>query len=109
MVQQYSSITQRTLVGGEYRGIDSLTAQKRLAEAGFGIAILPASSIQEDLSAGSLAVLDIGDLAVEVPVTIVTRKNGFLSAAAQMLLNEIRLAAGNPSESPAPAQTHLRS
>jgi DNA-binding transcriptional LysR family regulator len=76
--------------------IDSLTAQKRLVEAGFGIAILPASSIQEELSAGSLAVLDIDDLAVEVPVTVVTRKSGYLGAAARTLLDEIRLAAGTP-------------
>jgi DNA-binding transcriptional LysR family regulator len=89
--------------------IDSLTAQKRLVEAGFGIAILPESSIQEELSAGSLVVLNLDDLAVEVPVTVVTRKNGYLSAAAQTLLKEIREAGGNPTWSTAPAHTDLHS
>lgn len=70
--------------------IDSLTAQKRLVEAGFGIALLPDSSIQEELAAGALAVLDVQDLDVEVPVTVVTRRDGYLGAAAQTLLEELR-------------------
>jgi DNA-binding transcriptional LysR family regulator len=72
--------------------IDSLTAQKRLVEAGFGIAFLPHSSIQEELAAGSLVVLDI-DADVAVPVTAVTRSNGYLGAAARTLLDELRLVA----------------
>lgn len=38
--------------------IDSLTAQKRLVEAGFGIALLIESSVQEELRLGSLAIID---------------------------------------------------
>ena len=79
--------------------IDSLTAQKRLVEAGFGIALLPGSAIQEELAAGSLAVLDIEDLDVMVPVTAVTRAHGYLGAAARTLLRELRLAAGQLTES----------
>jgi DNA-binding transcriptional LysR family regulator len=82
--------------------VDSLTAQKRLVEAGFGIAILPESSVQEELAAGSLAVLDVEDLDVRVPVTVVTRRGGYLGAAAQALLEELRLAAGSVAPLPAP-------
>ena len=39
--------------------IDSLTAQKRLIEAGIGIALLPESSIQEELRLGTLRTIDI--------------------------------------------------
>jgi DNA-binding transcriptional LysR family regulator len=70
--------------------IDSLTAQKRLVEAGFGIALLPDSSIQEELAAGSLAVLDVRDLDIAVPVMVVTRRTGYLGAAARTLLEELR-------------------
>jgi DNA-binding transcriptional LysR family regulator len=47
--------------------IDSLTAQKRLVEAGFGIALLPESGIQEELATGSLTVLEVDDLDVRSP------------------------------------------
>jgi DNA-binding transcriptional LysR family regulator len=73
-------------------GIDSLTAQKRLVEAGFGLALLPDSGIQEELATGSLTMLDVDDLDVRVPVTLVTRRNGYLSAGAQTLLHELRTA-----------------
>ncbi|WP_344314004.1 LysR family transcriptional regulator [Fodinicola feengrottensis] len=70
--------------------IDSLTAQKRLIEAGFGIALIPDSSVQEELAAGSLVVLDMADLDITAPVTVVTRANGYLSGAARTLLAELR-------------------
>lgn len=70
--------------------IDSLTAQKRLIEAGFGIALVPDSSVQEELAAGSLVVLDITGLDITAPVTVVTRANGYLSGAARTLLEELR-------------------
>jgi DNA-binding transcriptional LysR family regulator len=77
---------------GHILRIDSLTAQKRLVEAGFGIAIVPDSSIQEELAAGSLVTLDVAGLDVEVPVTLVTRRGGYLSAATRTLLAELRRA-----------------
>jgi DNA-binding transcriptional LysR family regulator len=42
--------------------IDSLTAQKRLVEAGFGLALLPESSIQEELQLGTIALIDVPTL-----------------------------------------------
>lgn len=85
--------------------IDSLTAQKRLVEAGFGVALLPASAIQEELAAGSLAVLDVEDLDVHVPVTVVTRRSGYLGPAALALLEELRLSAGSVAPTAVPART----
>jgi DNA-binding transcriptional LysR family regulator len=66
--------------------IDSLTAQKGLVEAGFGIALLPESSIQEELRLGTLRVIDSPLLRVSQPVCVVYRRNGYLSAATRSLL-----------------------
>lgn len=74
--------------------IDSLTAQKRMAEARFGVALLQESAIQEELGAGSLVVLDVPGLHVELPVAVVTRRDGYLGAAARDLLDELRREAG---------------
>ncbi|MBO0702678.1 MAG: substrate-binding domain-containing protein, partial [Candidatus Dormibacteraeota bacterium] len=70
--------------------IDSLTAQKRMVEAGFGIALMQESAIQEELAAGSLIVLDVTGLDVAVPVVLVTRRDGYLGAAARALREELR-------------------
>ena len=63
--------------------VDSLTAQKRLIEAGFGLALLPASSIREELASDSLATIDVRDLRVGNPVFAIVRKGGYLSPAAR--------------------------
>jgi DNA-binding transcriptional LysR family regulator len=74
--------------------IDSLTAQKRLIEAGFGIGLVPESSLHEERAKGALAVLDVRGLEVSIPVVLVTRRKGFLGAAARTLVAELRKAAG---------------
>lgn len=74
------------LEGAEIVPIDSLTAQKRFVEAGFGIALMPESSIQEELRLGTLAVIDVRRLRASVPVCVVHRKRGYLSGAARALL-----------------------
>ena len=45
--------------------IDSLTAQKRLIEAGFGLALLSNDHAAEELASGSLATIRVGDLDAE--------------------------------------------
>lgn len=67
--------------------IDSLTAQKRLVEAGFGIALMPESSVAEERARKSLATIAVGDLAAANPVTAIVRKNGYLSPASRALLD----------------------
>ena len=46
------------LGAAEIIAIDSLTAQKRMVEAGFGLALLPESSVDEELRAGTLRALN---------------------------------------------------
>jgi DNA-binding transcriptional LysR family regulator len=72
--------------------IDSLTAQKRLIEAGIGIALLPESSIQEELRLGTLSMIDIPHLQTTVPIHVLYRKNGYLSGASRTLLSIISAA-----------------
>tara|TARA_R110000868_G_scaffold96034_3_gene264171 strand:+ start:132 stop:1028 length:897 start_codon:yes stop_codon:yes gene_type:complete len=70
----------------DWMPVDSLTAQKRLIEAGFGISLLPESSILEERKAKSLAIISVGDLKAVNPVIAMTRKDGYLSAASGKLL-----------------------
>lgn len=68
---------------------DSLTAQKRLIEADFGIGLLPLSSIQEELILGTLRILPIASLQTTAPIMIVYRRTGYLSKATQTLLEQL--------------------
>jgi DNA-binding transcriptional LysR family regulator len=74
------------LDGAEVTLIDSLTAQKRLAQAGFGLALVPESSVRDELRRGALVALDIPAMRTSVPITAIHRRNGYLSAAAKALL-----------------------
>ena len=69
--------------------IDSLTAQKRLIEANFGIGLLPSSSIDEELRLGTLSRLDGPALTAAIPVVAVHRRSGYLSGAAKRLLSAL--------------------
>lgn len=66
--------------------IDSLTAQKRLVEAGFGIALLPKCSVRDELRLGSLAEIDAPAVRTTVPVALIHRRKGYLNAAARALI-----------------------
>jgi DNA-binding transcriptional LysR family regulator len=70
----------------DWTAIDSLTAQKRLVEAGFGLALLQERGIAEELARGDLALIRVGDLDLRVPVARVVRKAAFLSRATRALL-----------------------
>ena len=65
--------------------IDSLTAQKRMAEAGFGLAILPESSLEEELRTGTLRAIDMPALTTTIPVALIRRRTAFQTGAAQAL------------------------
>jgi len=69
--------------------IDSLSAQKRLVEAGFGIALLAESAVEEELRLATLSVVNVPALRGAIPVNIVHRRNGYLGAAARALLAAI--------------------
>jgi DNA-binding transcriptional LysR family regulator len=66
--------------------VDSLTAQKRLVEAGLGIALLPRSSVREELRSGSLRTIAVDSLDAEQPVVAVRRRAGHRSPLATAFL-----------------------
>jgi DNA-binding transcriptional LysR family regulator len=74
------------LSGSEIVVIDSLTAQKRLVEAGFGLGLLPSSGVEEELRAGTLRALPVPAMRLKVPVVLVHRRRGHLSGAARALM-----------------------
>jgi len=93
-------LTVAHLDGAKILEIDSLTAQKRLVEAGFGIALLPESSIQEELRLGTLNVVDVPALRAAVPVFVIYRKKAYLSGASRALLSLIARAPVRPQRRP---------
>lgn len=70
--------------------VDSLTAQKRLVEAGFGIALLPRSSVGDELRRGSLRTIAVDGLCAEQPVVAVRRRAGHRSPVATTFLELLR-------------------
>ena len=80
------ALTRAGLDGADVTLIDSLTAQKRLVQAGFGLALVPESSVRDELRRGALVALDIPQMRTTIPITAIHRRNGYLSSAAQALL-----------------------
>lgn len=66
--------------------VDSLTAQKRLVQAGLGITLMPKSSIREELRIGSLRMIEVDSLNAELPVVAVQRRGGHQSRLATTFL-----------------------
>jgi DNA-binding transcriptional LysR family regulator len=66
--------------------IDSLTTQKRMVEAGFGLALLPASSVDEELRAGTLRTLCVSALRIRVAVVLIHHRRAFQSGATRALV-----------------------
>ncbi|HEY0818256.1 MAG TPA: LysR family transcriptional regulator [Rhizobacter sp.] len=73
----------------DWLAIDSLTAQKRMVQAGFGMALLQESAVDDELKARELAPVTVGDLDVSVPVVLITRDGGYLGGGAQAVLREL--------------------
>ena len=74
----------------DWTPVDSLTAQKRLVEAGLGIALLSESNAAEELRHKTISTIDVRDPKASQDVVTVTRRGGFLSAAARRLLEIVR-------------------
>lgn len=70
--------------------VDSLTAQKRLVEAGFGISLMPLASIREELRVGSLRIVEVAGMKPEVPVVLVRRRGGYRGATMDALVELLR-------------------
>lgn len=69
--------------------VDSLTAHKRLIEAGYGIALLADSAIREERARGSIAVISVRGFKATNPVKLVTRKDGYLSPASRRFIRYV--------------------
>ena len=65
--------------------VDSLTAQKRLVEGGFGVALMPATNVSEERAQGTIDTIRVDNLQATMPIFAVTRVDGFLSPAALRL------------------------
>jgi DNA-binding transcriptional LysR family regulator len=74
----------------DWTPVDSLTAQKRLIEAGFGVALLPESSIDEERRRKTLSTIAVADLDAANPIAAIVRKDGYLSPASRKLLALLR-------------------
>ena len=59
---------------------------ERMVEAGFGLALLPESSVDEELRTGTLHVLKIPEMRSTIPVVLVHHRRAYLSGAARRLL-----------------------
>ncbi len=84
------------LEGADVTLIDSLTAQKRLAQAGFGLALVPESSVRDELRQGALVALDIPAMRTTIPISAIHRRNGYLSPATKALLALLTSAPAQP-------------
>ena len=89
--EPYSSALEQRLAAcglgaSEIVPIDSLTAQKRMVEAGFGLALLPESGVGEELRAGTLRALRVPALRVTIPVVLILRRRAFQSGATRALV-----------------------
>lgn len=82
-----SQLLRNGLVTAERIFIDSLTAQKRLIEADFGIGLLPRSSIEEELRLGTLRILPVESLQTSVPIMAIYRRKSYMSRASRELLD----------------------
>jgi len=88
--EPYASALERALATAgvpdpEIVPIDSLTAQKRMVEAGFGLALLATSAVEEEVRAGTLSVLRVAGLQATVKVVLIRRRRGFESGATRAL------------------------
>ena len=57
-----------------------------MVEAGFGLALLPESSVDEELRAGTLRVLRVPVMRVTIPVVLIHRRGAFQSGATRALI-----------------------
>jgi DNA-binding transcriptional LysR family regulator len=82
-------LDQQQIPSDRIRPIDSLSAQRALARAGYGLAFVPASTVADDVAAGELAVIDVSDANIVTPVTIMTRRDAYRSPANAMVLTHL--------------------
>lgn len=86
----FAQFLARDVTDLDWVAVDSLTAQKRLVEAGLGIALLPSSAIRDERRRRTLSTIRVVGLAVEVPVASVRRAGAHHGEAARALLAALK-------------------
>ena len=76
----------------EVMQVDSLSAQKRLVEQGFGLALLPRSSVRDELKRGTLRLANLPRMEIDIPVVLVVRKSVYLNLAARHAMQALCVA-----------------
>jgi DNA-binding transcriptional LysR family regulator len=76
----------------EIMSVDSLSAQKRLVEVGLGMALLPASSVRDEVRRGRLAIRKIPGMAIKIPIFLVVRRDAYLSPASRAAVDTLHAA-----------------
>ncbi len=74
----------------EIISIDSLSAQKRLIEANFGIGLLPLSSIEEELRLSSLKIVEHSLLKTTIDIYLIHRKSAYLNKAVLNFIDNMK-------------------
>ena len=59
--------------------VDSLSAQKRLVEAGLGLGFLPYSSVRREVEEGALVTVHMPSVSTRIAVSLVHRRASYLS------------------------------
>lgn len=77
----YGSLLDTQLAAGgiadpQVTTVDSLTAQKRLVEAGFGVALMPKRNVASELRGGTLRLIDVESVTAQLPVVLIRRRGG---------------------------------
>jgi DNA-binding transcriptional LysR family regulator len=75
------------LASAELTPVASIAAQKRFVEAGYGIGLMPLSSVANDLKRGTLVTLPVPALRIRIPISVVYRRRGMMPITAVRLLN----------------------
>ncbi|SEH01182.1 DNA-binding transcriptional regulator, LysR family [Nonomuraea solani] len=86
----FGHLLERETAGASIIRVDSLTAQKRLVQAGLGIALMPPSSVREELRIGSLRAIEVDGLDAHLPVVAVRRKGGHQGRLTAAFLEVLR-------------------
>lgn len=70
--------------------VDSLTAQKRLVEAGFGIALMPKRNVEDEVRTGSVRLVAVDAVTAQLPVVLVQRRGSARGASTTALIEMLR-------------------
>jgi len=95
--EDFGRLLERQLIaagrqGAEVMAVDSLSAQKRLVAVGLGVALLPESSVREELARGTLVEVDLPRMAATIPIHLVSRRDAYLSPAARTVMARLKQA-----------------